>query len=108
MIENWKIDKRGRENVSDEVLVLHFYQNPDSDEGFILVGGNNRNIQMYSIRNATLELEMEGHTDSVTCMARDGNLLYTGSDDKSVRQWELTQNTCSGIIGVHEEGKVFP
>ena len=48
---------------------------------------------------------MSGHTDSVTCMAIDGNLLFTGSDDKTIRQWELTLNTPSGIVGCHEERK---
>ena len=52
-----------------------------------------------------LEKEMRGHTDSVTCMALDGNLLFTGSDDCSIRQWELTLNSPSGIVGEVEERK---
>lgn len=47
---------------------------------------------------------MTGHTDSVTCMAIDGNLLFTGSDDCTIRSWELTLNTPSGELGRHEEG----
>lgn len=109
VIENGRIEKTGpgRENEGNEVLVIQFWQNEQNDkkEGSILVGGNNKNIQAYSIRNATLEKEMSGHTDSVTCMAIDGNLLFTGSDDKTIRQWELTLNTPSGIVGCHEERK---
>ena len=95
----------GREREGDEVLVLNFWENEESKEGFILVGGNNRNIQVYSIRNAVREMELVGHTDSVTCMAIDGNLLFTGSDDCTVRQWELTLGTSTGVIGVHDERK---
>lgn len=58
---------------------------------------------VYSIRNATLEKQMTGHTDSVTCMTLDGNLLFTGSDDCTIRQWEMMQYTNSGIVGRHEE-----
>ena len=88
MIENNKVEKGiGREREGDEVLVLHFWENgnEESKEGSILVGGNNRNIQVYSIRNAAWERELVGHTDSVTCMAIDGNLLFTGSDDCTIR-----------------------
>ena len=60
---------------------------------------------VYSIRNATLEKQMTGHTDSVTCMTLDGNLLFTGSDDCTIRQWEMMQYTNSGIVGRHEERK---
>jgi len=94
VIDNSRIEKgHGRENEGNEVLVLQFWMNEDTREGQILVGGNNKNIQVYSIRNATLEKEMSGHLDSVTCMAIDGSLLFTGSDDCSIRQWELTTNT---------------
>lgn len=106
VIENSKVEKGvGREREGDEVLVLNFWENEESKEGFILVGGNNRNIQVYSIRNAVREMELVGHTDSVTCMAIDGNLLFTGSDDCTVRQWELTLGTSTGVIGMHDERK---
>ena len=32
---------------------------------------------------------MDGHEDSVTCMVIDGNILFTGSDDHTIRLWEL-------------------
>ena len=30
---------------------------------------------------------MVGHKDSVTCIAQDGNILLTGSDDMSIGIW---------------------
>ncbi len=36
-----------------------------------------------------LESELDGHDDSVTCMALDANFLFSGSDDKTIRVWNL-------------------
>ena len=36
-------------------------------------------------------------------MALDGNLLFTGSDDCTIRQWELTLNSPSGVVGEVDE-----
>ena len=79
--------------------------NEGNKEGYILVGGNNPNIQIYSIRNAAWKTELVGHTDSVTCMATDGYTLFTGSDDCTIRQWELSRFFKAGIIGEHDERK---
>lgn len=106
VIDNTRIDKEpSRQNTGDEVLVLHFWENESNNEGQILVGGNNTSIQAYSIRTGLLEKQMSGHEDSVTCMTIDGNLLFTGSDDGTIRSWELTLNTPSGLVGRHTERK---
>ncbi len=69
------------------------------------MGGNFKDIMVYSIRNATLEKQMRGHTESVTCMTMDDNILFTGSDDKTINSWEMTQMSNSGKIGEHDERK---
>jgi WD40 repeat protein len=98
----------------DEVLVLNIYQEPEGQEGFILVGGNNVKIQIYSIRTALLVGEMSGHTDSITCMVLEGYMLFTGSDDGTIRIWNMDTRTPQGIIGRHQEpedgpnAKIFP
>jgi len=48
---------------------------------------------------------MEGHTDSITCMTMDENILITGSDDRTIRLWNLGNFSYSGIVGEHDEGK---
>lgn len=58
-------------------------------ESYILVGGNSINVQVYSLKTGQLVENMEGHTDSVTCMEIDENILFTGSDDGTIRQWNL-------------------
>lgn len=30
---------------------------------------------------------MEGHTDSVTCLATDGEMIFSGGDDNTIRVW---------------------
>lgn len=108
-------DKLSKNMRGNEILVLSCYKQPkqgmiiddptqeDLDsEGFILVGGNSVNIQVYSIRTGLLVTEMEGHTDSITAMVIDGNILITGSDDHSIRLWNLGNFTPSGIVGTHE------
>jgi len=70
-------------------------------EAFIIVGGNNRNIQVYSIRTGLLEAQMEGHTNSITAMVIDGLILITGSDDNTIRLWNLFNFTPSNIVGTH-------
>jgi len=102
VIDNTKVPKNFENEMDgDEVLVLNFYER--GEEGYILVGGNNRNIQVYSIRTGKLEKEMEGHTDSTTCMVIDGNNLITGSDDHSIRIWNLIGFTPEGVLGNHKE-----
>lgn len=46
---------------------------------------------------------MAGHTDSVTCMIVDEAMLFTGSDDGTIRQWNLGQFKPAGRIGDHEK-----
>jgi division protein 1 len=64
-------------------------EDTENKEGFILVGGNNTRINVYCIRTGLLQAEMEGHEDSVTCMVIDGQILITGSDDETIRLWNL-------------------
>ena len=102
VIDNTKVPKNYEQKFDgDDVLVLNFYER--EEEGYILVGGNNRNIQVYSIRTGKLVTEMEGHTDSTTCMVIDGNNLITGSDDNSIRIWNLIGFTPEGVLGTHKE-----
>ena len=88
LIENFKKSEMAGQI---EILALNFFQVEDteSNEGYVLVGGNNKKINAYCIRTGLLEAVMEGHDDSVTCMVIDGQILITGSDDTSIRLWNL-------------------
>lgn len=45
---------------------------------------------------------MEGHEDSVTCMVIDGNFLITGSDDCTIRLFDLNHFTPTQVLGNHK------
>lgn len=51
---------------------------------------------------------MAGHTDSITCMVLEGNILFTGSDDGTIRSWNMVVFQPSGIIGEHMEPATGP
>ena len=92
-----------------EVLTLNFcmIDEGENTEGYILAGGNNKKIVAYSIRTGLFRAEMEGHDDSITCMAIDGQFLITGSDDTSIRLWNLQSFSYAGELGYHDERKYF-
>jgi len=66
-----------------EILCLIY--NPDNF-GMIIAAGNSKLI--YFCKMHTYEcFSIEGHEDSITCMALDKNFLLTGSDDKTIKIW---------------------
>ena len=89
----------------NEVLVLNFWIQESTGEGYILMGGNFRNIEAYSMRTGQHEATLRSHEDSVTCMATDAYFLFTGSDDKTIRHWSMESWSLIGIIGSHGDSK---
>ena len=51
---------------------------------------------------------MVGHTDSVTCMVLEGNLLFTGSDDGTIMQWNMNGFFQVGVVGEHMDPPTGP
>jgi len=71
-----------------EILCLIY--NPDNF-GMIIAAGNSKLI--YFCKMHTYEcFSIEGHEDSITCMALDKNFLLTGSDDKTIKIWEASSH----------------
>jgi len=52
---------------SSEILSIHFFE--DDKEGYIIVGGNSKKIQVYKMKTGEYFCTMAGHKDSVTCFA---------------------------------------
>ena len=92
---------------SPEILCLQFFFDNDEGkqqkEGYILVGGNNKRVNLWNVRTYEFVDTLKEHTDSVTCMAIDANMLFTGSDDMTIRIWEMTQRYCVGILEGHKD-----
>ena len=70
---------------SPEILCVHFFE--DERDGYIVVGGNSKKIQVYKLKTGEYFCTMKGHTDSVTCFAQDGYFLLSGSDDQNIIIW---------------------
>eukprot|EP00743_Colponemidia_sp_Colp-15_P004981 GILK01005367.1.p1 GENE.GILK01005367.1~~GILK01005367.1.p1 ORF type:complete len:818 (+),score=111.10 GILK01005367.1:64-2517(+) len=68
----------------DEVLCMTY--NPFSE--ILFTSGNGKDIYLWNIAMYTKEGQLTGHEDSVTCLALDGNYLFSGSEDQTIRVWE--------------------
>lgn len=48
--------------------------------------------------------ELQGHVDTVTCMSSSSSFVFTGSTDRTVRQWSLLDNTrCVAVLRGHDD-----
>ena len=47
---------------------------------------------------------LEGHTDAVYCLTVVGNKLYTGSDDRTIRVWDIDTHQHIATLEGHTAG----
>ena len=82
-------------NILDaEILCLAFQGTADDPQKrCFFTGGNDTIIRIWNVVSQSLQCELKGHSDSVTCMSLDANFLFSGSDDKSIRMWNVTNPT---------------
>jgi WD40 repeat protein len=61
---------------------------PDTRE--VAIGGRHATIQIVDLRTSQTVKRLLGHTDAVTSLAfsPDGHALFSGSFDKTAREWE--------------------
>lgn len=53
----------------------------------IITAGNDKVIKLWRDPN-DLAAEFRGHAEAITCMALDGNFLYSGSEDRTIKVWD--------------------
>lgn len=58
---------------------------------------------MWSIRSGEHAKTLKGHTDTVTCMTLEQNMLFTGSDDTTICIWDLVNQYMVGKLEGHKE-----
>jgi WD40 repeat protein len=90
---------------SETPAIISDNKNNNNNNGYILVGGNNKNINVWTIKSGEYFNTLREHTDSVTCMAIEQNMLFTGSDDKTIVIWDLVNWYMVGKLEGHQDSK---
>ncbi|KAF6256973.1 hypothetical protein COO60DRAFT_1640324 [Scenedesmus sp. NREL 46B-D3] len=79
-----------------EVLAVLF----DSSKQLVITAGNSGAIRAWSGSCAGELLGQHlGHTGPVNCLALDGNFLFSGSNDKTIRMWDVLPPHFAGVSG---------
>ncbi|KAL0022030.1 hypothetical protein WJX77_007822 [Trebouxia sp. C0004] len=76
---------------SEILTILH-----DPMKNVIITAGNDSVIKVWNARLYEQLGKHTGHVASVTCLALDGNFLISGSDDCTVRLWDLVPASRDG------------
>jgi len=80
---------KGASREDSEILCMCFLDADDDKSKAFAVGGNTPDIQLWSFATWTCITRLRGHTDAITALASDANFLFSGSDDLSIRIWNL-------------------
>ena len=94
-----------QENESEEMLCVNWgiYEN----EIYLAAGGKLGEIYIINITNAHNEKNLKGHLRAVNClsfMPNDCSLLLSGSDDFSIRMWNVKVDVQLCIFESHTQG----
>ena len=65
--------------------------------------GSEANIQIINFEDGALRKTLNGHTSLVRDLnlLSDGNQLLSGSDDKSIRLWDIAESKCLRVFNGH-------
>jgi WD40 repeat protein len=71
-------------------------------DGRLVLAGLETDIKVWNLEFQTCELNLHGHTASITCLLElsDGNTLASGSDDNKIKLWDITMGVCiDSLVG---------
>ena len=58
---------------------------------------------LLALPSGTQIATLQGHTDDVNCLVVHKNILYSGSDDRTIRAWNLDTNECITALQGHTD-----
>jgi len=73
---------------------------------FLANAKNKIDIFLYENPKLTPKGQMAGHDGWILTMKRHENYLYTGSDDKKIKVWNISDNSLLEEFNGHEDGVV--
>ncbi|OAD67317.1 hypothetical protein PHYBLDRAFT_178344 [Phycomyces blakesleeanus NRRL 1555(-)] len=94
---------------NDEIVDIAYL---GSDEKYLAAATNSEQLRVYNVETQNCDL-VYGHKDMIICIDRsnDGNVLVTGSKDKTARVWRIDVDAehtsqkyvCAGVCVGHTE-----
>uniref|UniRef100_A0A7S4KMP1 Uncharacterized protein n=1 Tax=Guillardia theta TaxID=55529 RepID=A0A7S4KMP1_GUITH len=86
-------------------------------QGLLASAGNDLTIKVWHVSDRqelelacmldsyeSIDVKHLCHRDSISCMAIDGNFLFTGSDDHSIKIWDMSGNLLIRVLGESSNG----
>ena len=72
------------------------------DENLLCSGGWDSTAKVWDMSNGhTLAGTLKGHVEFVRAVAGNAGRLYTGSNDRTIRAWDLKSMQCVGMMAGH-------
>ncbi|KYQ92716.1 hypothetical protein DLAC_06720 [Tieghemostelium lacteum] len=82
----------------NEIQILSHHEGPIKnllkiDSERLASAGDDNVILIWSISTGRLLMRLQEHDDNVTCLLSFGNILVSGSRDKTIKIWNLSRST---------------
>jgi len=92
-----KTSNRNKENVYG----ARFRQ----DGSLLVVGGESGLVQVLAVNNRSILRNLSGHTKAtqVCCFSQEPSTIYSASDDKTVRIWDMSTSQEVSCIKAHKD-----
>ena len=96
-LEFWRSIASGEENIKH--LAIGY-------QGQMAVARNKNEIELWRIDTGNIVGILKGHTDSITCLvvSSDGRTLISGSQDQTIRFWDLEERKIIRTFGGYFDG----
>ena len=64
----------------------------DCQQSMVLAGGSSGDLLVYDSRTSRCVMSHKGHEDAILCLTPHEYRVWSGGDDRTVRQWDLRMN----------------
>ncbi|EQC29715.1 hypothetical protein SDRG_12487 [Saprolegnia diclina VS20] len=72
---------------------------PAAHAEYLAIGDSHGDIMLYGFDNQRLMITLSNHHDAVTCLAFDGSFLFSGSEDASIKIWNVLDPHAAYEVG---------